>query len=205
MEKLKILESLKKLRKENKQRKFEQTLDLIINLKNFDSKKESVNLFLSLPYKVKEKKMAGFLTKKSNLVDSITKFDEYKDKKKLKRLIKKYDFFVSSASLMPSVATTFGKYLGPVGKMPSPQFGIVGEESEGEIKKTIDKFEKIVRVKSKEPSLKFSVGKESMKDEDIGENILSAYNTILNALTRKKENIRNVMIKFSMSKPVKLE
>lgn len=207
MEKAKVLSVLENLRKENKKRKFEQTVDLIVNLKNFDIKKESVNLFLNLPHKIKEKKIAAFLTKKSNVVDTITKpqFNEYKDKKKLKKLVKEYDFFISSATLMPLVASTFGKYLGPLGKMPSPQLGIVREESEQEIKGVIEKFEKIVRVKSKEPSLKFSVGKENMKDEDISENILSAYNTILNVLPRKKENVRSVMIKFSMSKPIKIE
>tara|TARA_Y100000310_G_C20594276_1_gene769682 strand:- start:57 stop:677 length:621 start_codon:yes stop_codon:yes gene_type:complete len=205
MDKEKVLESLKKLRKENKQRKFSQSVDLIVNLKSFNDKKESVNLFLNLPHKIKEMKIGAFLKKTSQLVDTITRFDEYKDKKKLKKLIKNYDFFISSAALMPAVATSFGKYLGPVGKMPSPQLGIIREESEAEIKKTLEKYEKIVRVKSKEPSLKFSIGNEAMKDEDVSENILLAYNKILNALPKKKENIRNVMIKFTMGKPVKLE
>ena len=106
---------------------------------------------------------------------------------------------------MPQIATIFGKYFGPQGKMPSPQLGILAEESEEKIRDIIKKFEKIVRIKSKEPSLKFCIGKESMKDEEISENAIHAYNQILNALPRKKENIRSVLLKFTMSKPIKLE
>jgi len=206
MEKAKVIEVVKKLR-EGKKRNFSQSLDLIINLKSFDIKKDSVNLFLSLPHKVKDVKIAGFLNKNSNVIDTITRqeFDSYKDKRKIKSLVKTYDFFISAASLMPLVAGTFGKFLGPVGKMPSPQLGIAKEETEQEIKGLIEKFEKIVRVKSKEPSLKFCVGKENMKDEEIADNIEAAYNAVLNALPKKKENIRNVMIKFSMTKPQKIE
>ena len=57
---MEIKEQLKKtlaeLRK-NKERKFDQTVDLIINLQKFNIKKDSVNLFINLPHKVKEKKI----------------------------------------------------------------------------------------------------------------------------------------------------
>jgi len=199
-----ILKALKELRKDK--RKFNQTVDLIINLKNFDTKRESLNLFISLPHKVKDAKIAGFLNDKSNVIDTITKadFSRYKGKA-IKKLIKDYDFFIAHALLMPSIATEFGKYLGPVGKMPSPQLGIIDKESEEEIKKVVSKAEKAVKVKTKEPSIKLAVGKQEMKDEEIAENILFVYNTVLKALPRKKENVKSVMIKFTMSKPVKLE
>jgi len=205
MNKQEIIKAIEELRKFDK-KKFNQSLDIIVNLKSFDVKKDSVNLFLNLPYKVKDVKIAGFLNRKSSIVDSIMKaeFDSYKDKKKVKKLVKNYDFFVSAASLMPQVATIFGKYLGPAGKMPSPQLGIVKDETENEIKEITEKFEKIVRVKSKEPSLKFCIGKENMKDEELAENIEAAYNAVVNALPRKKENLKSVMIKFSMTKALKI-
>ncbi len=207
MEKVKILEVLKSLRNEEDKRKFNQTVDLIINLKDFDIRKESVNLFVDLPHKIKDKKVAAFLEKKSSIIDSIPKqeFEQYKNKKAVKGLVKEYDFFISAANLMPLVAATFGKYLGPAGKMPSPQLGILKTETDIEIKKLVEKIDKNVRIKSKEPSLKFSIGKEDMKDEDIAENVLTAYNAVLNALPRKKENLKNVMIKLTMGKPKKIE
>ena len=207
MEKAKIIEVLKSLRDEEDKRKFNQTVDLIINLKDFDIKRESVNLFVDLPHKIKDKKVAAFLEKKSSIIDSIPKqeFEQYKNKKAVKGLVKEYDFFISAANLMPLVAATFGKYLGPAGKMPSPQLGILKTETDIEIKKLVEKIDKNARIKSKEPSLKFSIGKEDMKDEDIAENVLTAYNAVLNALPRKKENLKNVMIKLTMGKPKKIE
>lgn len=206
MEKTRIIECLKKLR-ENEKKKFNQTVDLIVNLRSFDIKKDSVNLFLHLPHKIREAKLAAFFEAKNKIIDSITKseFDAYKDKKKMKSLIKEYDFFIATAKLMPLVATNFGRFLGPAGKMPSPQLGIIKDETEKEIKDIVVKFEKVVKIKSKEPSLKFSIGKEDMTDEAIADNVEYAYNQILNALPKKKENIKSVMIKFTMTKPVKIE
>jgi len=205
MNKESIIKTLEELRKEEK-RKFSQTLDLIINLRNFDVKKQSVNLFIELPNKFKDKKVCGFLIKKSDLIDSITKadFDKYKGKE-LKKLAKKYDFFISIAALMPAVATTFGKALGPTGKMPSPQLGILTSEDDKAINAVLEKVNKVVRIKSKEPSLKVAVGKEDMTNEQIAENVLLVYNKVLDALPRKKENLKSAMIKFTMTKPKKLD
>ena len=43
-----------------------------------------------------------------------------------------------------------------------------------------------------------------MKDEEISENILNIYNSVVNALAQDEANIANVSIKFSMSKPVRI-
>jgi len=118
--------ALAELRKE-KERKFDQTVDLIINLQKFDVKKTPINLFVTVPFKIKNKKIGAFLETKNKNVETITpeEFKKYSDKKELKRIIKKFDFFIAQASLMPKVASTFGRVLGPVGKMPSPQLGII--------------------------------------------------------------------------------
>src|SRR4030066_1452313 len=98
--------ALNELRK-NPERKFDQSVDLIINLQKFDVKKNQVNLFISVPHKIKEKKICAFLEVKNNNVETITKaeFKKYSDKKELKKLAKKYDFFIAQASLMPIIAT----------------------------------------------------------------------------------------------------
>lgn len=207
MEKEEILKAIEQLRKESKKRNFDQSIDLIINLKNFDIKKESINLILTLPYPIKKPKILAFLNKKSKIIDCITKqeIDNYKEKKDIKKLVKEYDFFIAHASLMPILASKFGKYLGPSGKMPSPQLGIIKEEKDEEIKELIPIFERTVKIRTKEPSIKFCVGKESMKDEEIAENIIYSYNKILSSLQKGKEQIKNVLIKFTMSKPIKIK
>ncbi len=197
------INSLHQLRQE-KPRKFDQTVELIINLQKFDIKKESVNLFINLPHPVKKRKICGFLTKKNNLLDTLVKsdFERFKGKKEIKKLVKAYDFFIAHASLMPAVATTFGKYLGPAGKMPSPQLGIVTSEDDATINSVMEKVNQILRVKSKEPSLKVAVGKFSMKDEEIAKNVLQVYNAVINAVS--KEKIKSTLLKLTMSKPIKI-
>jgi len=198
---------LKDLRKENEKRKFEQTADLIVNLQKFDVKKTPINTFVSVPYKVKEKKICGFLEIKNKDIPTITQseFKRYSDKKETKKLVREYDFFIAQASLMPQVATTFGRVLGPLGKMPSPQLGILINIDDKNIKETIAKINQSVKLKIKEPSLKVAIGKESMKDEEITENVLAVYNALLKILQRGKENIKNIEIKFTMTKPKKIK
>lgn len=203
MELKQALDELRKLKK----RKFEQSIDLIVNLKGVDLKRDNVSAIVTLPFKIKEKKVCGFLTKKSGLVDTITQpeFAKYKDKKDLKKLVKEYDFFIGAMPLMPAVATAFGKVLGPAGKMPSPQLGIIGSESDAAIKQVLEKIEKAVKLRAKEASVKVSIGKEGMSDEQIIANAQTVYTGLVNALPTKRENVRNVMIKLTMSKPIKVE
>lgn len=203
-----FVKALKQVREEygKDKKKFEQTVDLIINLRDFDIKRTTINLFVTLPHRVKEKKIAAFLEKKSDFVDTITKieFEDFKDKKKLKRLVKEYDFFMANAKLMPAVATTFGRVLGPASKMPSPQLGVLISEDEKSIKDLLQKINSVVRARTKEPTVKVSIGKESDKDEDLAENAMAVYNEVFKNLPKQKENLRNVLIKFTMSKPAKI-
>ncbi len=207
----KFLKAVKKLReienKERKERKFDQTVDLIINLKDFDVRKEAFNLFVELPNKIKDKKVAGFFEKDSKLIDVIKKddFGKYKEKKDIKKLVKKYDSFIANAKLMPAIATSFGRILGPAGKMPSPQLGVLPNEDEKIIQELIKKINLSVRIMVKEPSIKIGVGKESLIDEAVVENALVVYNKILETLPRKKDNIRNIKIKFTMGEVVKVD
>lgn len=200
-----LKKALEELR-EGKERKFDQTVDLIVNLQKFDIRKNQVNLFVSVPHKIKDKKIAGFLEAKNSKVDSIIpeEFKKYTDKKLVKKLVNGYDFFIAQASVMPKVATTFGRVLGPAGKMPSPQLGILINADDKAIDELINKINSSVKIKTKESSIKIPIGKQSMKDEDIIENITTVYNALLKEMPRDKENIKNVEVKFTMTKPIKI-
>jgi len=200
-----LKQALQELRKD-KERKFDQTVDLIINLQKFDIKKNQVTLTVSVPHPVKQKKIAGFLEAENKNIDTIlgSKFNKYNDKKAIKNLVNKYDFFVAQASLMPRVASTFGKVLGPAGKMPSPQLGIIVDADDKTISELKEKINKGIKIRAKEASLKMAIGKQSMKDEEIIENINTIYNAVLNELPRNKENIKNIEVKFTMTKPQKI-
>jgi large subunit ribosomal protein L1 len=200
-----LLLALEELRK-NEERKFNQTVDLIVNLQKFDVKKQSINLFLTVPYKIKDKKIAGFFEVKNKDVETITpsEFKNYENKKELKKLTKKFDFFIAQANLMPKVATIFGRILGPAGKMPSPQMGILMSADEKSIKSLKEKINNSIRIKTKESSVKLAIGKQSMKNDEIIENILAVYNFLMKNLPKGKDNIKNIEIKFTMTKPQKI-
>ena len=199
-----FLEAVKKLRQTERKRNFDQTIDLIINLKDFDLRRQAFNIFIELPFKFKNKKIAAFLENDSKLVDVIKKedFSKFKEKKDIKKLIRIYDAFIANAKLMPAVATTFGRILGPAGKMPSPQLGIITSEDEETIKRIIEKINKTIRLRVKELSIKAGVAKESMNDEEIVKNLVTTYTKILETLPKKKDNIKNVKIKLTMDSPV---
>ncbi|PIN88425.1 hypothetical protein COU61_04975 [Candidatus Pacearchaeota archaeon CG10_big_fil_rev_8_21_14_0_10_35_13] len=199
-----IIKAIEELKKDK--RKFEQGVDFIINLKKFDTKRESVNTTMVMPNKFRKYKIAAFLNNKSTIVTTVTKaeFPKYADKKKVKKLIKNNDYFIAAANLMPTIATTFGKYLGPSGKMPAPGRGIIASDDEASIKREIEKFEGLIRIKTKESSIKILVGKENTEPEKVAENAEAIYKTVLNNLQRGKDNIKSVMIKLTMSKPIKI-
>jgi len=204
----KFLNSLEELRKKAPKRNFNQSVDLIINLKDFDTRKNSLNTFAQLPFPPSENKICAFVERPSKAFDfCITKseIDDWKEKKDIKKLARDYDFFASIPQLMSLVATKFGRILGPPGKMPSPQLGLITSYDEKSMQELADKLRKIVRIKAKEPSVKIRIGKENMDNDKIAQNAEVVYNTAANALPRKKENIRSVMIKLTMSKPVKLD
>ena len=201
----KLTKALAELRK-GKERKFDQTLDLIINLQKFDPRKNSINLVIPVPFKIKDKKICAFLETENKNITTITKvgFKKYSDKNELKKLVKKFDFFIAEAKLMPIVATTFGKILGPAGKMPSPQLGIMMKVDDKIIEDLKNKINNSIKIRTKEASIKLPIGKQSMKDEELIENIIAVYDTIVKELPRNKENIKNIEIKFTMTKPQKI-
>jgi large subunit ribosomal protein L1 len=202
----KFLEALKELRKEKK-RGFTQTVELIINLAAFDPKRESVNIFVTLPHKAREVKTCAFLDKQSSFFDLVIQkeqFEAWKEEKRLKQLLG-YDFFVALAPLMPAIATAFGRVLGPAGKMPSPQLGVLTSSDDKTLKEIAERLKKVARIKTKEASIKVPIGKESMSDVELAENAMAIYNAVVAALPKKNENIKNVMLKFTMSRPIKIK
>ena len=131
-------------------------------------------------------------------------FRKYKDKTILKKLVKKFDFFIAQASLMPKVASTFGRILGPAGKMPSPQMGVIMNADEKTIENLKNKINNSIKLRAKEASIKLAIGKESMKDKEIIENINAVYDSLIKILPRDKENVKNIELKFTMTKPQKI-
>ncbi|MEM5815055.1 MAG: 50S ribosomal protein L1 [Candidatus Aenigmatarchaeota archaeon] len=201
-----IIEAIRKLRSVNKKRNFVQRLDLIINLKGIDTKKPEsrINEILSLPYgSGKEAKIVIFSDEikeipKVKVINSKEMEELAKNKRKTKNLAKNFDFFLADQKILPIVIKNFGKFLAPRGKTPKP---IVGD-----LQKTIESLRKSVRIRIKDsPVIQVPVGNENMKDEEIEKNIREVINFVVEKLPKKSNNIKEILIKFTMSKPVKIE
>ncbi|MBI2148527.1 50S ribosomal protein L1 [Candidatus Woesearchaeota archaeon] len=217
MEKQDILKTIKELREKSPKRNFSQSLDLIINLQNLDLKKpeHKVDLYLQLPHsKNKKIKLCIFLDaqlaqKAKGVFDTvITKEDFAKwtnNKKEQKKLATSHDFFVAQVEIMAQVAANFGKVLGARGKMPNPKAGCVVPGNIQSLDPLANKLQNTVRLQTKnETSIKASVGNDSMKDEDLADNILAVYNTLLSKLPQEKNNIKYLAVKFTMSQMIKI-
>jgi large subunit ribosomal protein L1 len=201
-----ILEAIKKAREVSKKRNFEQTFDLIVNLRAIDTRKPEnrINEIVELPYGTgKEIKVVVFSDEIKELegaeiINSKEIEEIAKNKRLAKKLAKNTDFFVSDPKLMPIVAKNLGKFLAPRGKTPKP---IVGD-----VKKMVESLKKSVRLRIKDaPVIQCTVGTESMKDEEVEANIIKILKFLEERLPKGKANIKNIVIKLTMGKPVKVE
>ena len=214
MDKKKLLETIKLVKENSKKRKFTQSFDLIINLKELNLKKpeENVDLSLVLPNDIEKKVKICALVDKS-LADQAKVFDkviqkdefkQYKNKKEIKKLADEYDYFIAQGNLMTDVAKAFGKTFGPKGKMPNPKTGGIVNPS-SDLEALNKKLQNTVFLKTKnESSVKVKVGTEKTEDEKLSDNILAVYNAIIHVLPQEESNVQEVMLKLTMGPSVKL-
>ena len=211
MEKKEIKQALEQL-KTSPKRKFNQSVDVIISLKDLDLKKPDnhVDYYASLHFTTgKPVKVCGLVDvqlvdqSKSEL-DGTVKLDEFSkyDKKAAKKLAEQYDYFVAQATIMPKVAQAFGRVFGPRQKMPNPKAGCVVPPN-ANLKQVKENLQKVVRVQVKtKPMFLARIGVENMKEEELIDNIITLYNSIVHHLPQEKNNIKKVMLKYTMGKPV---
>ncbi len=213
MEKDQIIKGIEELKKSAPKRNFDQSVDLFINLKDLDIKQTPQEFFIQLPFQPRKAKVCALIGQElaeqaQKLCDKAVKeaeFEQYKnDKKAVKKLAEQYDFFIAQANIMPKVALAFGRILGARGKMPNPKVGAVVPPTMN-IEPLVRKLQSTVKLSAKKaPVLQALVGKESMPHEQLAENIAVIYNTVIKALPNEKQNIKNVAVKLTMSKPIKL-
>lgn len=214
MEQEQIQEAVEKL-EDTEERNFNQSYDLIINLKNVDINTNPIDDYIVLPNsRGKEIKMCGLVDRQleeeaeehCEEVIRDNDFDEYKEEpKKTKKVAKKCDFFISQSNLMPDVATAFGRVLGPRNKMPSPEAGCV-VQSDADLEELKNRLQKTIHLLAKESQvIQCIVGSEEMDEEEVIENTLSVYNALKSRLPKADQNIDNVYLKKTMSKPVEVQ
>ena len=201
---------IKEAKTGDKERKFRQTVEMYVILKDIDVKKGfAMNEIIQLPKKLSTPTtvcvMAGGdmgIKAKSANADKVVNGDEIStiaaNKREARKFINNYDFFLADTQLMTTVGKVLGQLLGPRGKMPIPV------PFNAPIESFLDRFRSSIRVKVKNSlSMSCKIGDESMDDNDLAANAHAILNAIEKKLPSGDRNIRRVMVKTSMGKPVK--
>jgi large subunit ribosomal protein L1 len=205
--------AIKEVKEKSKKRNFTQSVELILSLKDIDMKSPEgrIQERIELPHPSPEKPnricviATGELALKAKRAkaDLVIGKDELAGlagrKKDLRKIANEYNFFMAEAPLMPRVGKILGPALGPRGKMPVPV------PPTADISGLIKKYRKMVSVRMRnQPVIRCRVGTESMKEEEITENIQTVLKSIEGKLKRGTKNIKTVYLKTSMGKPVKI-
>jgi len=213
MDEKSVTKSLTELRKIIKKRKFSQTIDLIVAFKDIDMNKvPKLEQYVRLPSGLgKDMKICALVgneseagAKDADRVILSSNFDKFKEKRDIKKLAREYDYFVAQADMMPRIAQVFGRYFGPINRMPSPKAGCVIPPRTN-INSLISRLRNTVRlVANKIPMFQVPIGIETQNDDELTKNILAVMSAIENVLPNGRNNIGKIYIKSTMSKAVKL-
>jgi len=208
-----LIESVKEAKSRAEKKKFVQSIELIINLRDIDMKKpeSKIQESVELPHAVgKQNKVCAIATGELALrakragADLVIERADLEtlagDKKRQKKLADEYDYFIAEAPLMPTVGRVLGAVLGPKGRMPTP---IAPNANIADI---IEKQRKTVQVRLRgQPILQCRIGTEDMPDEQIAENIETVIRRLEGKLKRGLKNVRSLVIKTAMGPPVKMK
>ena len=200
---------IKEAKATDKERKFKQSIELIMVFKDIDVKKGfSINETIQLP---KTNSPAAIcvmasgdmgLKAKNAKADRVIDNDELTrigaNKRESRKLINSFDFFLADTKLMPVVGKVLGQLLGPRGKMPTPV------PFNAPIDSFLERFRSSVRVRVKNSlSMACKIGDESMEDAELASNAHAVLSGIEKKLPNGDKNIRKILIKTTMGKLVK--
>jgi large subunit ribosomal protein L1 len=208
-----LLALVKQAKEKSKKRKFSQSIELIINLRDIDVKKPEgrVQELIELPHSFgKEAKICVFasgelaLKAKRGGADLVMDRRELEalagDKKRQRVLAQTFDFFIAEASLMPLVGKILGQALGPKGRMPTPV------PPTANIAEHIERFRRTVLVRIRgQPVLQCRVGSEEMSEDKVADNISTVLRRIEGRLKKGLKNVESICVKTTMGEPVKMK
>lgn len=208
-----LLEAVKEAKSKSGQKKFNQTVDLIFDIKEIDMKapEGKIQAVLELPHATGKPNRiciiaSGELAFKARnaqadkVIERVDLEGLAGKKKDLRKLASSYDVFISETPLMPLVGKILGPVLGPRGKMPLPV------SPNADIATVIAKNRNTVVVRMRnQPIIQVSVGSEEMSDEELVNNIQAVLRLLEGKLKRGLKNVKFAFIKTSMGSPVKIK
>ncbi len=193
-------------------KKFTQTFDLAVSLKELDLKRpeSKVKLEVVLPHGKGKATRYGIIAEgelaekaKNAGIKIILGRDDLqklgRDKKAQRKAIKQVDVFLGQPDLMVEVGKTLGATLGPRDKMPKPI------NPKDDLKNVFARFDKIASARVKDqPIIQFAIGTEKMADQHIAENAEKVLAALKEKLPKGEAQIKAAYLKLTMSPAVKI-
>lgn len=213
LDKKTLLDAVKQAKAKSGEKKFNQTVDLILDIQEVDMKAPEAKIqeVVELPNATGKPNTicvigsGEFALKAKNAnADNVIDRDGLNDlsgkKKELRKLANDYDIFISETPLMSIVGKILGPVLGPRGKMPIPV------PPNADIAALLAKHRKTIMVRMRnQPVIQVSVGTEKMSDDELVDNIQAVLRVLEGKLKRGLKNIKFAFIKTSMGEPVKIK
>ena len=205
----KLAEMINQAKTSTKQRKFKQSIEMIIVFKDIDVKKGfALNEVVQLPKTSSPATVCIMATgdmgqkakeAKADAVVGSEELDKFAANKRASRkFINKYDFFLADTQIMPAVGKVLGQLLGPRGKMPTPVPFNASVES------FLQRFRSSIKVRSRASlAMSCKIGDESMENADLAINAHAVLSAVEKKLPSGEKNLKRVIIKTTMGKPVK--
>ena len=210
---LETIRTAVKTAKENApERKFQESFDMIINIKDLDLSNPAnrFDLEVNLPNPMSKDVPIcvigeGDLAVRAQRAeaDRILGREELEqlasNPKMAKEIADSHYFFVAAAPMMPLVGRHLGRVLGPRGKMPSPIPPNI------DITPIIARLRQSTRVRLRQhPTIHTRVGTADMSDDALSENIQAVLTNILDQFEQGSNNLRSIFIKTTMGQSVKV-
>jgi len=205
-----MLSSVESAGSDDKKRKFVETIDLQIGLKNYDPAKDKrFSGSIKLPNVTKPKFEVCILGDAAHCdeakaksfpfldIEALKKFN--RNKKMVKKLAKQYDAFLSSELVIRQIPRLLGPGLNKAGKFPTL------------LTHNDDMAEKVSELKcnvkfqlKKVLCLSVAVGHLGMTDEQLLTNVQMAINFLVSLLKKHWQNIKSITIKSTMGRPQRI-
>ena len=200
---------IKGAKQATKPKKFKQSVELIMNFKDIDVKKGfAINEIVQLPKTSSPATVCvmatGDMNQKAKQADADTVIGTEElerfanNKRESRKFINKHDFFLADTKVMPMIGKTMGQLLGPRGKMPTPV------PFDASIEAFLQRFRTSIKVRARASlSISCKIGDETMSDADLAVNAHAVLGAIEKKLPNGENNMKKIMIKTTMGKPVK--
>jgi len=211
VEKGKIVETVTAAIQAAPKRKFRESVDITINLKNLDlsQPKNRIDETILLPHTLGGVKIAvlgkGDITTqaKDAKVELIMGPQEIERlggaPREARKIANEYRFFLAETTVMAQVGKFLGPRLGPRGRMPIPI------TSGTDIRPIVERLRSSVKIRTKDrKTFHAKVGSTEMDPALIAENVDAVLKRVESRLEQGAMNIRSVYVKTTMGPAVRL-